>query len=87
MRELEIAYAAGVLADAALDTTGQKLEMFIMAEVKHPERVHKAHQELGIVIRSERMPEIEDDEYNGYRIPAGCIVIGSHCSIHMDAKV
>lgn len=119
MDDLEIAFDAGVLSDAALDTTGQTLEMFVMASVNHPEKARIAQEELDAVVGRDRLPGWEDsphlpyvtaymnevlrwrplvvagiphsnlkeDTYNGYRIPKGCIVMGSHWSIMTDKKV
>jgi cytochrome P450 len=60
MSEVEFSYNLGVLCDASLDTTGQTLEMFVLAAVKNPEAVRVAQKELDTVIGRDRLPEFED---------------------------
>lgn len=62
MSELEFAYDLGILSDAALDTTGQTLEIFVMAAVKHPNAVAKVQEELSSVVGQNRLPEWDDME-------------------------
>ncbi|KAH8900452.1 putative cytochrome P450 [Thozetella sp. PMI_491] len=58
--ELEIAYDAGILVDAGLDTTGQTLEMFVMIAINHPEKVALAQTELDRIVGRDRLPTFND---------------------------
>lgn len=114
-----LAFDAGILNNAALDTTTQTLEMFIMAAVEHPDKMRLAQAEIDRVVGHGRLPSSEDendlpyvravieetlrwrpiivggvahasmreDVYNGFRIPAGSIVIPNNWSIHMDESI
>lgn len=114
-----LAYDAGILNNAALDTTTQTLEMFIMAAIEHPAQMSAARAEIDRVVGRGRLPgpgdepdmpyvravieetlrwrpiiiggiahaSVREDVYDGYRIPAGSVVIPNNWSIHMDAAV
>ncbi|KKY35122.1 putative cytochrome p450 [Diaporthe ampelina] len=114
-----LAYDAGVLNNAALDTTTQTLEMFVMAALGHPAEMRAAQAELDRVVGRGRLPShgderdlpyvravveetlrwrpiiiagvahasMREDVYDGYRIPAGAVVIPNNWSIHMDEGV
>lgn len=114
-----LAYDAGILNNAALDTTTQTLEMFIMAALENQDKIHAAQAELDRVVGRGRVPSPEDegdlpyvcavieetlrwrpiiiggvphasmreDVYNGYRIPAGSVIIPNNWSIHMDENI
>lgn len=114
-----IAFDAGILNNAALDTTTQTLEMFIMAAVEHPDKIRTAQAEIDRAVGRGRLPSSADEDdlpyvravieetlrwrpiivggvahasmredvYDGYRIPAGSIVIPNHWSIYMDESV
>jgi cytochrome P450 len=60
MDALELAYKSGILSDAALDTTGHTLEMFVMAAVEHPEKMRIAQDELDTVVGRQRLPDFGD---------------------------
>lgn len=62
LREVSLAYDAGVLNNAGLDTTVQTLEMFVMAAVANPEKMKIAQEELDRVVGRDRMPAIEDEK-------------------------
>ncbi|KAK7696852.1 hypothetical protein SLS64_014137 [Diaporthe eres] len=114
-----LAYDAGVLNNAALDTTTQTLEMFVMAAVENQDKMRAARDEIDRVVGRARLPSpaderdlphvravveetlrwrpiiiggvahasMREDVYNGYRIPAGSIVVPNNWSIHMDETV
>jgi hypothetical protein len=44
MDTVELAYKSGILSDAALDTSGHALEMFILAAVEHPEKMRDSRR-------------------------------------------
>lgn len=60
MDELEFSYDTGVLCDAALDTTGQTLEFFVLAALKYPGEVTKVQHELDVVVGRDRLPGYKD---------------------------
>lgn len=60
MTELELLYDAGVMADAALDTTAHTLEMFVLAAVKNPRKIRLAQEELDRVVGRNRLPDFTD---------------------------
>ena len=114
-----LAYDSGILNNAALDTTTQTLEMFVMAALENQDKIHTAQSELDQVVGRGRLPSPEDegdlpyvravieevlrwrpiiiggiphasmreDVYNGYRIPAGSVIIPNNWSIHMDGNI
>ncbi|KAJ8457352.1 hypothetical protein ONZ51_g11586 [Trametes cubensis] len=75
-----VAYAAGA------DTTLASIQAFFLAMALFPEAQKKAQAELDAVVGSHRLPDfsdepalpyvlIEDDNYRGYHIPKGTVVI------------
>ena len=114
--EIQLAYIMGILCDAGLDTTGQFLEIFVMAAVSHPDAVARAHEELDHVVGRDRLPNaddkprlpfidamieetmrwrpltmagvphsnIDEDTYEGYRIPKGSVVIPATWTLCMS---
>ena len=66
MNKVELAYSIGVIADAAMDTTGVSLEWFIMAMLKYPEQTEKAWAEIDNSIGRDRLPNFDDIEHLPY---------------------
>ncbi|CUS11964.1 unnamed protein product [Tuber aestivum] len=60
MSELEISYDAGILYEAASDTTTIALEVFILAMVKFPHVARRAQEELDRVVGESRLPGWQD---------------------------
>lgn len=60
MPRLEMAYDAGVLSDAALDTTAITLDIFVMATLSYPDFMSKAQKEIDAVVGRNRLPDLND---------------------------
>ncbi|KAI3397261.1 hypothetical protein diail_11060 [Diaporthe ilicicola] len=56
-----LAYDLGVLNNAALDTTTQTLEMFVMVALDNPGKMRIAQAELDRVVGRERLPSADDE--------------------------
>lgn len=57
-----LAYDAGILNNAALDTTTQTLEMFVMAALENPAQMRAAQAEVDRVVGRGRLPSQEDEK-------------------------
>ncbi|CAD6582177.1 MAG: hypothetical protein CYPHOPRED_001859 [Cyphobasidiales sp. Tagirdzhanova-0007] len=60
LSELQIAFLGGTMYGAGSDTTADATSSFILAMVKHPHIVRKAHAELDRVVGRERLPAFSD---------------------------
>lgn len=56
----ELSYLIGELFEAGIDTTLGVFEIFVVASVLHPDKVHKAQEEIDNLVGSDRLPDLED---------------------------
>ncbi|KAG5636290.1 hypothetical protein H0H81_008519 [Sphagnurus paluster] len=76
---------AGAMYAAGSDTTVVAITTFVLGLLSNPQALKKAQQEIDSVIGTGIPHFIEvEDEYKGYRIPAGSIVIANSWAILHD---
>ncbi|KAJ2921248.1 hypothetical protein H1R20_g15846, partial [Candolleomyces eurysporus] len=77
------------------ETTSISAACFFLALANHPEVQAKAHEEIDSVIGPDRLPLLtdrevlptEDDEYDGYFIPKGTMVLPNNWAMMHDPQV
>ncbi|RIB30981.1 cytochrome P450 [Gigaspora rosea] len=94
--DLDVIYLTDSIFAAGTDTISASLTWLTAALANNPHVQSKAHQELDRIIEGQRycgalylgIPHgiEEDDEYNGYHIPANSVVVLNQYGIHMDEK-
>ncbi|KAL1851749.1 hypothetical protein Daus18300_012434 [Diaporthe australafricana] len=62
LNQESLAYDAGILNNAALDTTTQTLEMFVMAALANPDKMRTAQAEIDRVVGRGRLPSADDEK-------------------------
>lgn len=119
MTELEVAWAAGILCDAGVETTLTQMQIFILACLSSPSFISCAQKELDEIVGHQRLPDfhdldklpyihaiieesfrwrhlvpagiphatIQEDNYNGYRIPKGSIVFPLFSAMRKDSNL
>ena len=61
MKDKFLAYTAGSILEAGVDTTAGAIQIFLLYMLSNPEALRKAKEEVDQVVGSERMPTWDDE--------------------------
>lgn len=62
----QVSYVVGNTYEAGSDTTTMTLQVFIMAAVLHPDKMHKAQEQIDRVVGRSRLPSFDDSDQLPY---------------------
>ncbi|KAJ0417337.1 cytochrome P450 [Aspergillus carlsbadensis] len=89
-----VAYIGGFLMEGGSDTTASTLLSFLLAMVKYPRVFRKAQGQVDrlpyvkhCVSEKHIFNRVADDEYKGYRFPAGTTFLANAWAIHNDSEL